>query len=209
MLQRSGQSPYPPPHHWRRSKTEAEAFQADGITLSDLCMLKCYQSVSVEPFSLAFVRDMGWRPRTGTGWSSKGLNEAHLRSSRTALLGFGAKPRETVDIGRNGRFPWYVPIVAKEKEWSERRAESDRDLYRESRGRDRAGGDRTCPPSQRHSHKRWGEHKGTGRKCESDRRRGQESPRKRRLASRTTAAVTVTTMTENERTKKIVKSTGK
>ena len=151
--------PLLPSAGWRQPKTEAEAFQEDVITRPNSCTLEDYQRVPVEQFGLALLRGMGWKPGTGASRSGKGPTEAFTPSSRPALLGLGAKEREALDDGRKGQKKStrpnmrYVPVVAREREPSERHSESDRDRPAERRDRDRNrdGGDRPYSSSRRHS----------------------------------------------------------
>lgn len=158
--------PLLPSTDWRQPKTEAEAFQEDVITRPNSCTLEDYQRVPVEQFGLALLRGMGWKPGTGASRSGKGPTEAFAPTSRPALLGLGAKEREALDDGRKGQKKptrpnmRYVPVVAREKEASERHSESDRDRAgeRRDRDRDRDGdrdrGDRGSTSSRRHSSER-------------------------------------------------------
>jgi len=154
--------PLLPSTDWRQTKTEAEAFQEDVITRPNSCTLQDYQRVPVEQFGLALLRGMGWKPGTGASRSGKGPTEAFAPSSRPALLGLGAKEREAIDDGKKGHKKStrpdmrYVPVVAREKEASERHSGSDRDRAseRRNRDRDRDGGDRAHAPSRRHSSER-------------------------------------------------------
>jgi len=182
--------PLLPSADWRQPKTEAEAFQEDVITRPDSCTLEDYQRVPVEQFGTALLRGMGWKPGTGASRSGKGPTEAFAPSSRPALLGLGAKEREAIDDGKKGRKKptrpdmRYVPVVARERERSERLSESDRDHDRErrdrNRDRDRDGDDREYASSRRHSSERRSNREDRGMVRERDHNRDWESDHDRR-----------------------------
>jgi hypothetical protein len=181
--------PLLPSTDWRQPKTEAEAFQEDVITRPDSCTLEDYQRVPVEQFGLALLRGMGWKPGTGASRSGKGPTEAFTPSSRPALLGLGAKEREAIDNGRKGQKKptrpnmRYVPVVAREKDASERHSESDRDGGSDRRDRDREKGrsDRAYASSRRHSPERRSNRE--ERERDSDHNRDWVSDRDRRRES--------------------------
>jgi hypothetical protein len=174
--------PLLPSADWRQTKTEAEAFQEDVITRPNSCTLEDYQRVPVEQFGMALLRGMGWKPGTGASRSGKGPTEAFMPSSRPALLGLGAKEREAIDDGRKGQKKStrpnmrYVPVVAREREASERHSGSDRDRpgERRSKDRDRDGGDRSHASSRRHSSEPRSNHEDRDREHDYNRDRASD-----------------------------------
>ena len=178
--------PLLPSTDWRRPKSEAEAYQEDVVTRPDSCTLEDYQRVPVEQFGLALLRGMGWKPGTGASRSGKGPTKAFAPTSRPALLGLGAKEREAVDDGSKGQKKStrpnmrYVPVVAKEREQSERRSELDRNRDRERRDKDRDRDDRAYSSSRRHSPEQRSDREDTDKDRKRDQNRDRESDRDRR-----------------------------
>ncbi|BGP44155.1 DNA primase large subunit Spp2 [Rhodotorula kratochvilovae] len=72
---------------------EGDAFRQDVHSRPDQASLEDYARVPVGQFGLAMLRGMGWQPGQAASRSGRaGPTEAHVPSSRPALLGIGAKP---------------------------------------------------------------------------------------------------------------------
>ncbi|GAA5974073.1 hypothetical protein JCM21900_003381 [Sporobolomyces salmonicolor] len=83
---------------------EADAFKRDVESRPDMASLEDYARVPVGEFGLAMLRGMGWAPGQAASRSGRGAIEAHVPSSRPALLGIGAKPMaEAMGDGGKGK----------------------------------------------------------------------------------------------------------
>ncbi|GAA5899689.1 hypothetical protein JCM5296_001401 [Sporobolomyces johnsonii] len=83
---------------------EADAFKRDVESRPDMASLEDYARVPVGEFGLAMLRGMGWAPGQAASRSGRGAIEAHVPSSRPALLGIGAKPMaEAMGEGGKGK----------------------------------------------------------------------------------------------------------
>ncbi|GAA5833448.1 hypothetical protein JCM11251_003497 [Rhodosporidiobolus azoricus] len=81
--------------------SEEQAFKKDLDSRPDEATLDDYARVPVGQFGLAMLRGMGWQPGQAASRSGRGVVEAHVPSSRPALLGIGAKPMaEVMDDGK-------------------------------------------------------------------------------------------------------------
>ncbi|GAA5934931.1 spliceosome ATPase-activating subunit SPP2 [Sporobolomyces koalae] len=80
---------------------EADALKRDVESRPDEASLDDYARVPVGAFGLAMLRGMGWQPGQAASRSGRGAIEAHVPSSRPALLGIGAKPMAEA-IGSTG-----------------------------------------------------------------------------------------------------------
>ncbi|KAI9465994.1 DExH-box splicing factor binding site-domain-containing protein [Lactarius psammicola] len=105
----------------RRGPTEDDAFKQDVDELPNEASLADYERVPVAQFGAALLRGMGWKPGEPASRNKKrGIVEPWLPPSRPALLGIGAKERETFDDGSGGRRTpsrpdrKYVPLVRRE-----------------------------------------------------------------------------------------------
>ncbi|GAA5887133.1 hypothetical protein JCM6882_009458 [Rhodosporidiobolus microsporus] len=72
--------------------SEEQAFKKDLESRPDEASLDDYARVPVGQFGLAMLRGMGWQPGQAASRTGRGVVEAHVPSSRPALLGIGAKP---------------------------------------------------------------------------------------------------------------------
>ncbi|GAA6038459.1 hypothetical protein JCM8097_007662 [Rhodosporidiobolus ruineniae] len=72
--------------------SEEAAFKRDVESRPDEASLEDYDRVPVGSFGLAMLRGMGWQPGQAASRTGRGAVEAHVPSSRPALLGIGAKP---------------------------------------------------------------------------------------------------------------------
>ncbi|GJN94575.1 hypothetical protein Rhopal_007658-T1 [Rhodotorula paludigena] len=84
---------------------EGAAFKRDLESRPDEASLDDYARVPVGQFGLAMLRGMGWQPGQAASRSGRtGPVEAHVPSSRPALLGIGAKPMaEELGEGSGGK----------------------------------------------------------------------------------------------------------
>ena len=105
----------------RRGPTEDDAFKQDVDELPREATLADYERVPVAQFGAALLRGMGWKPGEPASRNKKrGIVEPWLPPSRPALLGIGAKERETFDDGSGGRRGpsrperKYVPLIRRE-----------------------------------------------------------------------------------------------
>ncbi|GAA5981775.1 hypothetical protein JCM11641_007420 [Rhodosporidiobolus odoratus] len=72
--------------------SEDQAFKRDLDSRPDEASLDDYARMPVGNFGEAMLRGMGWQPGQAASRSGRGVVEAHVPSSRPALLGIGAKP---------------------------------------------------------------------------------------------------------------------
>ncbi len=105
----------------RRGPTEDDAFKQDVDELPNEATLADYERVPVAQFGAALLRGMGWKPGEPASRNKKrGIVEPWLPPSRPALLGIGAKERETFDDGSDRRRKpsrpdrKYIPVSRRE-----------------------------------------------------------------------------------------------
>ncbi|GAA6009847.1 hypothetical protein JCM10207_002130 [Rhodosporidiobolus poonsookiae] len=108
--------------------SEEQAFKRDLESRPDEASLDDYARVPVGQFGLAMLRGMGWQPGQAASRSGRGAIEAHVPSSRPALLGIGAKPMAEAmgdaagkDKGKKGggsrrEDMKFVPLMKRERE---------------------------------------------------------------------------------------------
>ncbi|MCO5565418.1 hypothetical protein L7F22_019091 [Adiantum nelumboides] len=121
--------------------TEEEALQRDMDSRPDAPSLSDYANMPVDDFGAALLRGMGWKEGMGAGKQRQGPINAPEVKKRAALLGLGAKERESpVQSGSSNRSSSsrhkperrYVPVTRKErdeeggKEESHSRSNKDR-----------------------------------------------------------------------------------
>ncbi|GAA6063907.1 hypothetical protein JCM10212_003013 [Sporobolomyces blumeae] len=82
---------------------EADAFKRDVESRPDMASLEDYARVPVGAFGLAMLRGMGWEPGQAASRTGRGAIEAHVPSSRPALLGIGAKPMAEPNDGAGNK----------------------------------------------------------------------------------------------------------
>ncbi|BGP21114.1 hypothetical protein JCM10213_008973 [Rhodosporidiobolus nylandii] len=113
--------------------SEEQAFKRDLESRPDEASLEDYARVPVGSFGLAMLRGMGWQPGQAASRSGRGAIEAHVPSSRPALLGIGAKPMaedltaSAAGAGKGGakkerqkgtreQMAGFVPLMKRERE---------------------------------------------------------------------------------------------